>query len=254
MFVVLQPSAITSSARIVDFGDGASGNDLLFQVSSTGSYGEFGVFNGTSGTYAQSAAALDAAQAVVLDAVQSGNAATFFVNGAAGTINSSMNSLPSTTLTNNFLGQASNGGNYFQGNIAEVLVFSTSLTTSQRIAIENYLVQKYQTLSAVPEAPIFSVGGGTLSGPTTIQIASPPNTLTYITTNDTTPSTSSQLYSGGPLTIGYSQTLKAISVKSGVQSSVTSATYTLDSGLWPAPSTSDPATPMINLQLPAPGI
>jgi hypothetical protein len=254
MFVVLQPSAVTGGARIIDFGDGASGNDLLLQVSSSGSYGQFWTYSGTSGTDAQSAGTLTASQAELLEAVQSGNSATFYVNGAAGTTNSSMNSLPSTTLTSNFLAQASSGGNYFPGTIAEVLAYSAALSASQRVAVESYLMQKYQLLSIVPEAPIFSVSGGTLSSPAMVLIASQPGTLTFFTTDGTTPSTSSQEYTGNPITVAYSQTLKAVSVRSGVQSSVTSATYTLDSGLWPAPSSSDPATPAINLQLPAPGI
>ena len=254
MFVVLQPSAITASARIVDFGDGASGNDILFQIASSGSNCQFWTYSGTSGTYAQSASALNAGQAVLLDAVQSGNSATFNVNGTPGTTNSSMNSIPFVTLSSNVLGQASNGGNYYPGQISEVLLYSTALTSSQITAIEAYLIQKYQLSSIAPAAPIVSVSSGTLSGPTQVVISSQPGTTTYITTDGTTPTTSSQIYSGGPLTISFSQTLKAISVKSGVASSGASATYTLDSGLWPAPSSSDPATPAINLQLPAPGI
>ncbi len=66
MFVVLQPSAVTSSARIIDFGDAASGNDVLFQISSSGSLGQFSTYSGTSGTNAQSASALSANQAGIV--------------------------------------------------------------------------------------------------------------------------------------------------------------------------------------------
>ena len=139
MFAVLQPSAITASARIIDFGQGSSGNDILFQIAASGSNGQFWTYSGTSGTYAQSASALNAGQPVLLDAVQSGNSATFNVNGMPGTTNSSMNSIPSVTLSSNFLGQASNGGNYYPGQISEVLLYSTALTSSQIMAIEAYL-------------------------------------------------------------------------------------------------------------------
>jgi len=254
MFVVLQPTATTASARIIDFGDTASGNDVLFQISSTGSYGQYWTYSGTSGTYAQSAGALSANQPVLLEAVQSGTSATFYINGTPGTTNSSMNSVPSVTFSSNYLGQASSGGYFYPGRIAEVLWYSTALSASQRIAIESYLIAKYQVLSITPEAPIIGVPGGTLSQPTQVTITSQPGTTTFITTDGTTPTTSSPLYNGCPITISYTQTLKAISVKSGVQSSVSSASYTLNSSLWPAPSTSDPATPSINLQLPAPSI
>jgi hypothetical protein len=46
--------------------------------------------------------------------------------------------------------------------------------------------------------------------------------------------------------------LKAISVLNGVQSSVTTATYTLDSNQWPAPDPTDMTAPTINLTEPAP--
>lgn len=254
MYAVVQPSAITGGARIIDFGDGSSGNDLLMQFSSSGSLGEFWTYSGTTGTNAQSATSLTANQNVLLEATQSGTSGTFYLNGNAGTTNASMNSLPTVSLTSNFLGQASSGGNFYPGTIAEILVYSTDLTDSERAAVEGYLMQKYGILSIVPAPPIISVPSGTLSAPTQVVISSEPGTTTYITTDGTTPTTSSQQFSGCPIQINYSQTLKAVSYRSGVLSSVSSATYTLDSGLWPAPSTTDPATLNINLQLPAPSI
>jgi hypothetical protein len=45
-------------------------------------------------------------------------------------------------------------------------------------------------------------------------------------------------------------TLKAISVKNGISSSVSSATYTLDSATWPAPDAGDPTVLNLNIQVP----
>ncbi len=42
---------------IIDFGDAASGNNLLFQIASSGSIGQFWTYSGASGTSAQSAGA-----------------------------------------------------------------------------------------------------------------------------------------------------------------------------------------------------
>jgi hypothetical protein len=254
MYAVMQPSAITAGARIIDLGDAASGNNLLMQFSSSGSKGQFWTYNGISGTNAQSASALSAMQPTLLEAVQSGTSATFYVNGNPGTTNSSMNSIPSVSRTSCFLGQASSGGNFFPGAIAEILVYANNLTDSQRAGIEGYLIQKYGILSLAPAAPIISVGSGTLSKPTQVLISSEPGTTTFITTDGSTPSTTSLQYSGCPIPINYSQTLKVVSFRGGLLSSVSSATYTLDAGLWPAPSSSDPATLNINLQLPAPSI
>lgn len=254
MFAVVQPSAITGGARVIDLGSGASANNLLMRISSSGSLGEFWSYNGTSGTSVQSPSTLAVNRADLIEGVQSGTSATFFQNGNAGSTNSSMSTIPSATRSNCFIGQASAGGNYYPGRIAEVLVYSNNLSASTRSAIQSFLIQKYQLLSTTPSAPIISLPGGTLAKPSQVVIASDPGTTTFITTDGTSPSTSSVLYDGCPITILYSMTLKAISYKSGVASGISSETYTLDPGLWPAPSSSDPATPSINIQLPAPSI
>lgn len=84
-------------------------------------------------------------------------------------------------------------------------------------------------------------------------ISAPAGATTYFTLDGTTPTTGSNIYSK-PLNIYYSQTLKAISVLKGVQSSVSSATYTLNSTEWPAPDAGDPTTLDIQLKLPATAI
>ena len=252
IFMVTQPTALSAGMRMLDLGDATSGNNILFQVSSTGSYAQFWTYSGTSGSAAQSASPLTQNQYQLLEAVQSGNTATFYLNGVPGTANASMPSIPSTIRFANFLGQASAGGNYYSGNIAEVLLYNQALTNTQRVAIEAYLMQKYQLLLVNPTPPSISVPTGTLNGPTQVVIASQSGTVTYITTDGTTPTISSPVYSGSPINITYTQTLKAISVKNGLMSSVATATYTLNSSQWPAPNPSDITAPTINLQLPAP--
>jgi hypothetical protein len=258
LFVVTDPTSLPAGARIFDLGDGASGNNILCQISATGSQGQFSAYSGTSGTNALSASALTANQYQLLAATQSQGAtngtAKFFVNGAAGTANSSMNNFPVVSRTSNFIGQSSGTGSFYPGNICEVLLYSTNLTNQQITAITAALLQKYQVLTQTPETPTISVATGTLSGPTQVAITTQPGTATYITRDGTTPSTSSEVYCGRPITINYTQTIKAIAVKNGIQSGVASATYTLDSTQWPAPNPADMTAPSINLQLPVPSI
>jgi hypothetical protein len=158
--------------------------------------------------------------------------------------------------TLNFLGQASSGGSGYSGDVAEVLIYYglwpnvSQLTSSQQLAVEAYLLQKYQLLSQTPSTPVISVPGGTLLQPAQVVISTEPGSTTFYTTDGTTPSASSPIYSGEPLTINYSLTLKAIRIKAGVASSVATATYTLDANQWPAPNPSDITTPSIQLVLP----
>ena len=116
--------------------------------------------------------------------------------------------------------------------------------------MEAYLFAKYQLLNVTTTpAPILSAAAGTLTAPTQVAIYALPAATVHITTNGTTPTTSSPVYQG-PLNVAYTQTIKALAVINGVSSTVTSATYTLNSTQWPAPGTT--TTPLqLNLQLPS---
>lgn len=252
MVVVTQPTTVSSGARMIDIGSAALGLNLLFRVSNSGSFAEFWSYNGPSSGAAQSPSALTAGAIQVLDAVQSANTATCYLNGQPGTANSSMPTIPNLTRYTNFIARAGSGGNFYAGNIAEILVYTSALSASQRNAIETYFLQKYRVLEQAPSAPIISVPGGTLPGATQVVVSSQPGATTFITRDGTTPSSSSPVYTGCPLNVTYSQTLKAITIKNGLQSSVTSATYTLDSSQWPAPNPGDTTAPSINLELPTP--
>ena len=149
--------------------------------------------------------------------------------------------LNTVTRTSNFVGA-------FSGNIAEILLYNAPLSATQRAQVEGYLLHRYQLSGQTPTAPIISVAGGSLSGPTQVALAAQSGTSIYYTTDGTTPTTSSNLYSGA-INVYYGETLKAIAVANGVSSTVASATYTLNSTQWPAPASGGPPL-QFNLQLP----
>ena len=96
------------------------------------------------------------------------------------------------------------------------------------------------TIAPVLPAPTFSPGTGifTATQPVTISDSTAGTTI-YYTTNGTTPTTSSTLYSG-PISVSASETLQAIAVKTGFSNSVAgTATYTINSTLSP-PTFSSP--------------
>ncbi len=259
VFIVAKPTAITGGTMLLDLADSSSHNNIQFRVSSSGSLGEFAVYNGTTPTSVQTPLALTAGTYQLLEAVLApgsvNDVGTAYVNGVAGTTNSTMNQVPNLSRTINYLSRASSGSNYYNGEIAEIILFSTALSVSQRSKLESYLIQKYQLLSQTPENPQFSLAGGVLNGPTQVTISTSQDSITYITTDNTTPTTSSPVYDGNPITVNYTQTLQAISVKNGVACpGVSVVTYTLDSSMFPAPNPSDTTTPSINIQLPVPSI
>src|SRR5262249_55164001 len=150
--------------------------------------------------------------------VEGSGTATLFTNAVQGATAGSFNNPTSVVRANNFIGQGSAGGNYFNGQIAELLVFSRAVTATERSAIEGYLLGKYQILNAgSTAAPTISVPTSTLAGPTQVAIAAPAGTEIRVTTDGTTPNSGSTLYEK-PINVYFSQTLKAIAVKDGVTS------------------------------------
>ncbi len=252
IFLVVKPNSPSTGARFFDLGNGtASDNIYMSQPSTNGA--DLHIFNGSTDSSVSSSSAITIGQFQLIEGSYNGlNTATIFTNGLQEAQNTGMQTGNNITRHNNFIGQASGGGDYYAGNIAEILVYASQLTASQRAAVETYFIQKYQTLSTVPRTPIISVGSGTLSGPTQVTITTQPDVVTYFTIDGSTPTTSSPVYCGCPLTINYGQTLKACSFENGVASSVATATYILNSSQWPAPSSGDMTAPTINLQLPAP--
>lgn len=252
IFIVAKPKALTANSQILSLGSsGSMNNAVTVSINSSGEP-TLSVYDSSgSPTSASASTAFSTAAFHLYEFVQNGTTATLFVDGIQAGQNTAMNSLPTVTMTGSFIGQSVVGGNYFTGDIAEIMVYNTALSQSSRSALEAFLLHKYQ-LTQQPVPPIFSATSGTLSGPTQLVISSPANATVYYTTDGTTPSTSSNLYSG-PLDILYSQTVKAISVNGDQQSATTTASFVLDSTLFPAPSSGGPAM-QINLTEPCTAI
>ena len=91
-------------------------------------------------------------------------------------------------------------------------------------------VAVYGLYSATPpaSAPSFSIPGGTYSSAVTVSITeATAGTTVYYTTDGSTPTTSSNIYST-PITIAGSATLSAMAVGGGYRTSpVTTATYVI---------------------------
>ena len=253
-FVVAKPASVSSGARLFDFGNGsASDNVLLDEPTSTGA--SLVVYNGSTPTTLTASSAVTLGEFQLLEFNHNGSAnATIFTNGLPDASSSSMNNISNVARADNFIGQASGGGNYFQGQIAELLIYNSSLSASDQSYVESYLLNRYQAAAlGIPASPVFSVAAGTLSAPTQVAIYAPTNAEIFVTTDGSTPSSSTSPRYSQPITVAFSETVKAIAVVNGQASSVASASFTLDSTEWPAPgSTSTPL--QIEQQLPTTSI
>jgi hypothetical protein len=145
IFLVVKPTAATALSQIINLGTGSS-NDYNFGIEiNSSSEAEFFVYTSAgSGMTSVSYGSTIGTSAQLIEVIQTGTNATILTNGANPVTNASMNSIPEPTgRTANYLGQASGGGNYFNGEIAEVIIYNTALSTVQRQAVESYLISKF---------------------------------------------------------------------------------------------------------------
>jgi hypothetical protein len=104
------------------------------------------------------------------------------------------------------------------------------------------------TIHPYEARPKISPPGGSYATPQTVTISVTKYVAIYYTTNGSTPTTSSTLYTG-PITVSKTETINAIAVASGFTNSpVVSETYTIEPAL-PAPTFSLPAGTYANTTL-----
>jgi hypothetical protein len=252
IFAVINPN--TSSVGKTLFTASTTGVQDLVDVQTNGTGAVFDVNNGTSTSNLTTASGLTIGTFQTVDFTAGATltpGATEYVNGAlvgSGTVLGLNNvARPVSYIgANNALTSTS----FWGGKIVEIIAYSRALTVSERASVEGYLASKYQTATSLATPlPLFNVATSTLSSPKYIALSSTPDATIYVTTNGSTPTTASPVYSG-PINVYYTQTIKAIAVRNGVSSGVASVTLTLDSTQWPAPSATDTTVLQTNLQLP----
>jgi hypothetical protein len=125
-------------------------------------------------------------------------------------------------------------------------VYSSPIKVSSSETFEAIAVAKGYSTSAVGSAaytinlpaatPTFSPSGGTYASVQTVTLSdTTPRAVIYYTTNGSTPTTSSTLYSG-PITVSSTETIQAIATASGYsQSAVATASYTINIPTNPRP-------------------
>lgn len=247
VFAVTSPAA-SGPHYILDLANGATSDNIT--LSNNGTTATFSVYRGSTGSNLSATSSLTLGQFQLFEGYQSGSSTgNIFVNSAqkaSGTLSNPNN----ISRTMNHIGSNYNAsGNFYQGGLAELLVYNRPLTGAEQAGVTGYLLQKYQLGLAAPLAPTISVPTSSPAAPIQVAISAQNGSTIHYTTDGTTPTTSSTQYTG-PVSVYFTQTLKAIAVRNSVSSSVSSATYTLNATQWPAPDAGDPTVLNINLQLP----
>lgn len=120
------------------------------------------------------------------------------------------------------------GGNFGDATGIGIKIYVTGATQSEDFLYSQMLdlVMSGQTITV--DAPVITPDGGEFTQATTVTITCPTAGATiYYTTDGTTPSATHGTLYTAPITISETTTLKAIAVKDGVSSTVTTATFTI---------------------------
>jgi ribosome-binding factor A len=236
------PAAGTfASAQTVTISDGTSGATIYYTT------------NGTTPTTASSvyssAITVSATETLEAIATHSGytnsavGSAAYTINGAAATPTFNPAAGTYTSVQTVTISDGTSGATiYYTTNgttpTTNSTVYSSAITVSVSETLEAIATASGYTQSAVGSAaytinltvatPTFNPGGGNYSSAQTVTISdSTSGSTIYYTTNGTTPTTGSNVYSS-PITVSATETLEAIATHSGyAQSAVGSAAYTI---------------------------
>lgn len=248
IFAVIKPG---SSSTKTLFASANSGPADLVSLETVNTQARFNAYNNTtSSNVITPSSSLTVGKYQLVDTVHDGAGnAIVSINGTVQQSGSVQN-LRNQSRSANILGADYNTSTFWNGELAELLVYSRALTEAERKDVQGYLFTRYQlATSTMASTPMLSVATSTMEQPSQVAIYSREGGEIRYTLDGSTPNGSSPLYSG-PVLITYTQTLKAIAISNGITSSVASATYTLDSTHYPAPNPSDSRPLELNLQLP----
>ena len=215
VFPVNIPSVVGGSTAWVGFTGGTGGTTATQNVlswtyvSPAGSVVAAPTFSPAGGSYATS-------QKVTISDATSGATIYYTTNGTTPTTSSSVYSGAITVSATETL---------------EAIAAATG-DTSSPVATAVYTI----TPATLP-APAFSPAGGTYTTSQSVTISDATSgTTIYYTTNGTTPTTSSSVYSSA-ITVSATETLEAIAVETGFTNSpVATAAYTIVPATLPAPT------------------
>ena len=130
-------------------------------------------------------------------------------------------------------GGGSSPGNFWQGDIAEVLIYDRALSGMERHQVEEYLMRKYGSVpNLAPSPPTASPNGGLFTGSVEVSLTTTtPGATVYYTLDGSEPTPAQgQLYAG-PLTLTATTIVRAKAYL-GELTSATSAFQFYDSALF----------------------
>ena len=192
IFIVLNPtsSSPSGSPRMLDIGNGTTAQDNLGMNQPAASDYRYFAYDGTTVKNCTHTGGLTVGSFQLLGATEDTTSlvARVFKNGLLGATTSSFSPLQDVTRASTVIGANSAGTGSFQGKFAEVIVFNSTLSDTQRDAIQRYLLARYRLLVA---APLITPGTGMYSvAPQPVTLTVDPGATASYTLDGSDPATS----------------------------------------------------------------
>ena len=125
------------------------------------------------------------------------------------------------------------GDYWLDGDLAEMIIYNTALSDTNRQAVEQYLLAKYNLQSTVSQ-PLFAAAPGAYNSAQTVTISSTSGATIRYTTDGTIPTESVGTVYSSAVVIAQTTTLQAIAYLIGMNdSTVTSGVYTINNAALP---------------------
>ena len=175
LYVVMRPTVLQAGFKVLALGNGAGSNNIVlgragsdagFQYITTDQNGSFGYFNTASG--------LTAGQNAMVSVLQNGGAAnsqSLAEVASNGAVLNAQNVFvpPVTTRSLNYIGKSYWPDGLFQGDIAEIILYSRKLSSGERTQVSGYLTQKYNLNG--PQAPVAPSGVSAVAGNASVALS-----------------------------------------------------------------------------------
>ncbi len=222
IFVVTMPGSVTTSGEnLINLGNNPS-NDVAISLNSNLTT-NFYIYQGTTAQYITTPNTFSQAGFNVIEAHQNGSSTGYiYINGNE--YSSTLSAPQLVTRSNNYIGANSPGGLFFNGKIAEILVYNTYLTTDQRQSVESYLNSKYNFNIDTLQPPTISPNSGVYSVSQSVKITNPNDSGTvYYTLDGSIPNANSNQYLG-QFTLTNSAIVNAVVIGNS-QTSTTATQY-----------------------------
>jgi hypothetical protein len=200
VFSVFNPTTTANYARIFDIGNGAPSDNLALYRYGAANAMQFACFNGGTAATVIGSGDLFLNMFQEYTGVESSSSIQLYRDGLL--INQSSGiALQNIIRSSNYIGKSNWGGNaLYQGDMAEIIIYNRTLSSTEQQQVELYLVNKYGLYYTLP-APTITPNGGSFTSSTTVTISAAPSPAVVRYTLDGTPPTNSSLLYTGTFTL-----------------------------------------------------